>query len=362
MICEGANGPVTPAADAILEDRGVLVLPDVLANAGGVVVSYFEWVQGLQEYFWREDEVNAKLHDIVARAFEEAWQTRERYETSLRMASYGLAVQRVAEATTTRGLYPVSGSWSTRPRGADCARGRSRSCARCGTSVAFELEVVDIGGDPELEARYREHLPVIEIDGERAFTYFVDPEALRARDVRQGRRFPRRPARGRWQNRDESSQSPSERGACGRSSDRRSGRAPEQVPPGADAGAEDGQGPDLVAGDRGVHEHQRDADPARPLRVREVRQARSRVPHRRPPRRDPPDPPHAGPAQHRARRRGAARAARSRAPRSSRSTGSRSPRSSTGPRQGRASGSATSRSTRSRTQSRSAASATSSSA
>jgi glutamate dehydrogenase (NAD(P)+) len=106
VICEGANGPVTPTADAILEDRDVLVLPDVLANAGGVVVSYFEWVQGLQEYFWREDEVNAKLHDIVARAFEEAWQTRDRYETSLRMSSYGLAVQRVAEATTTRGLYP----------------------------------------------------------------------------------------------------------------------------------------------------------------------------------------------------------------------------------------------------------------
>jgi glutamate dehydrogenase (NAD(P)+) len=106
VICEGANGPVTPAADAVLEDRGVLVLPDVLANAGGVVVSYFEWVQGLQEYFWREDEVNAKLHDIVARAFEEAWQAQARYDTSLRMASYGLAVQRVTEATTTRGLYP----------------------------------------------------------------------------------------------------------------------------------------------------------------------------------------------------------------------------------------------------------------
>jgi glutamate dehydrogenase (NAD(P)+) len=106
VICEGANGPVTPTADAVLEDKGVLVLPDVLANAGGVVVSYFEWVQGLQEYFWREDEVNAKLHDIVVRAFEETWQTQERYETSMRMAAYGLAVQRVAEATTTRGLYP----------------------------------------------------------------------------------------------------------------------------------------------------------------------------------------------------------------------------------------------------------------
>ena len=106
IICEGANGPVTPTADAVLEDKGVLILPDILANAGGVVVSYFEWVQGLQEYFWREDEVNAKLHDIVARAFQEAWQTKEHKDTSLRMASYGLAVQRVAEATTTRGLYP----------------------------------------------------------------------------------------------------------------------------------------------------------------------------------------------------------------------------------------------------------------
>ena len=106
FVCEGANGPVTPTADSILEDRGILVLPDVLANAGGVVVSYFEWVQGLQEYFWREDEVNAKLHDIVARAFEETWQTRERVGTSMRMAAYGHAVQRVAEATTTRGLYP----------------------------------------------------------------------------------------------------------------------------------------------------------------------------------------------------------------------------------------------------------------
>jgi len=106
VICEGANGPVTPTADAILEDRGVLVLPDVLANAGGVVVSYFEWVQGLQEYFWREEEVNAKLHDIVARAFEETWAAQERYATSMRMAAYGIAVQRVAEATTTRGLYP----------------------------------------------------------------------------------------------------------------------------------------------------------------------------------------------------------------------------------------------------------------
>jgi glutamate dehydrogenase (NAD(P)+) len=106
IICEGGNGPVTPAADAILEDKGVLILPDVLANAGGVVVSYFEWVQGLQEYFWKETEVNAKLNDIISRAFDETWDTSERRQMPMRVAAYGLAVQRVAEATITRGIYP----------------------------------------------------------------------------------------------------------------------------------------------------------------------------------------------------------------------------------------------------------------
>ena len=106
IVCEGANGPLTPEADAILEDKGVVILPDILANAGGVVVSYFEWVQGLQQYFWKEQEVNARLDDIITRAFAETWQLHEARDLPMRVAAYGLAVQRVAEATTTRGIYP----------------------------------------------------------------------------------------------------------------------------------------------------------------------------------------------------------------------------------------------------------------
>jgi glutamate dehydrogenase (NAD(P)+) len=106
LVVEGANNPTTPAADEILEQKGVTVLPDVLANAGGVVVSYFEWVQGLQEFFWKEEEVNQRLAGIFARAFGETWALHEQRAVSLRSAAYGLAVGRVAEASLIRGLYP----------------------------------------------------------------------------------------------------------------------------------------------------------------------------------------------------------------------------------------------------------------
>ncbi|TME99102.1 MAG: Glu/Leu/Phe/Val dehydrogenase, partial [Chloroflexi bacterium] len=106
LIVEGANGPTTPEADAIFRERGIFLVPDILANAGGVTVSYFEWVQDLQSFFWSEHEVNQKLKAIMTRAFEEVLHTREERKLDMRMAAYVQAVSRVAAATRERGLYP----------------------------------------------------------------------------------------------------------------------------------------------------------------------------------------------------------------------------------------------------------------
>ena len=106
IIAEAANGPVTPAADDILADAGVLVVPDILANSGGVIVSYFEWVQGLQQFFWTEDEVNHNLERIMRRSFGQVLQTSEEKATTMRTAALIRAVERVADALLTRGIYP----------------------------------------------------------------------------------------------------------------------------------------------------------------------------------------------------------------------------------------------------------------
>ena len=106
VIAEAANGPTTPEADSILERAGVTVIPDIIANAGGVIVSYFEWVQDLQSFFWAEDDINKRLETVTTEALSSAWDEAVRRGVSMRMGAYVLAVDRVAEAMRERGIYP----------------------------------------------------------------------------------------------------------------------------------------------------------------------------------------------------------------------------------------------------------------
>jgi glutamate dehydrogenase (NAD(P)+) len=105
ILAEGANGPTTPEADAILRENGIFLIPDILTNAGGVVVSYFEWVQDLQNFFWTEDEVNKKLHDILVKAFHEVLDMSRKQSVDMRLAALMIGIERVVKAMLWRGLY-----------------------------------------------------------------------------------------------------------------------------------------------------------------------------------------------------------------------------------------------------------------
>ena len=106
VIIEAANGPTTVEADKILEEKGIVVVPDILANAGGVVVSYFEWVQNIQSVSWTEDEVNKKLKEIMDAAFASVWDLAQEKHTTLRMGAYLIALKRVVDAKSARAIWP----------------------------------------------------------------------------------------------------------------------------------------------------------------------------------------------------------------------------------------------------------------
>jgi glutamate dehydrogenase (NAD(P)+) len=105
ILCEGANGPSTHVADAILADKKIFVIPDILANAGGVTVSYFEWVQDRQGYFWSEQQVNDRLEEIMVNSFQDVVAYSDRHDVNNRLAAYMLALDRVAAAIKLRGIY-----------------------------------------------------------------------------------------------------------------------------------------------------------------------------------------------------------------------------------------------------------------
>jgi len=105
IICEGANGPTTAGADSILDEKGVFVIPDILANAGGVTVSYFEWVQDRGGYFWTEETVNDRLNDIMCKSFDAVFQLSRQHKVNMRTAAYMLSISRVATVHRLRGIY-----------------------------------------------------------------------------------------------------------------------------------------------------------------------------------------------------------------------------------------------------------------
>jgi glutamate dehydrogenase (NAD(P)+) len=106
LVVEGANGPTSPEADDILHDRNILLVPDILANAGGVIVSYFEWVQDLQSFFWDEDEVYHRLERLLRKSYGATEWTAEQHHVDMRTAAQITAIKRVADAVSTRGFYP----------------------------------------------------------------------------------------------------------------------------------------------------------------------------------------------------------------------------------------------------------------